>query len=442
MRSPIMRPASAASVAEGQKLERLRVRTATALVLIAAAILAAVQGGTVLAVIVAAIATAMFYEWTRIVRGWGPLWYAGGFLYALIPALALLWIRERDAHGLELLMWVFIVTWSTDIGAYFTGRSLGKRKLAPSISPGKTIEGLYGGIAAATLLGGAWAVAMHLGLALLALAPVCAVAAQAGDLFESGMKRRAGIKDFGLLAPWTWGNPRSARRARSRGCADRACAANGADVTRKIAILGATGSIGKSTLDLVVRSPDRFEVVAATAASNVEALAEIVRRTGAKLAVVADSRRLDDLRQLLAGTGCRAAGGEEALVEAAAGEAELVIAAIVGCAGLRPTMAAIEAGRTVALANKEALVTAGKLMIDAADLHGATLLPVDSEHNAIFQCLAGNRKEDVSRIILTASGGPFRTASAEFIGRRPRPRPLPIPIGRWAQKFRSIPRPS
>jgi phosphatidate cytidylyltransferase len=182
-------------------LNQLRVRTATALVLIAAAILAAVQGGTVLAVIVAAIATAMFYEWTRIVRGWGPLWYAGGFLYALIPALALLWIRERDAHGLELLMWVFIVTWSTDIGAYFTGRSLGKRKLAPSISPGTTVEGLYGGIAAATLLGGAWAVATHLGLALLALAPVCAVAAQAGDLFESGMKRRAGIKDSGFWLP-------------------------------------------------------------------------------------------------------------------------------------------------------------------------------------------------------------------------------------------------
>ena len=118
----------------------------------------------------------------------------------------------------------------------------------------------------------------------------------------------------------------------------------------------------------------------------------------------------------MAGTGCRAAAGEEALIEAAAGEADLVIAAIVGCAGLRPTMAAIEAGRTVALANKEALVTAGKLMIDAADRNGATLLPIDSEHNAIFQCLAGNRKEDVSRIILTASGGPFRTASAEFIG--------------------------
>ena len=184
---------------------------------------------------------------------------------------------------------------------------------------------------------------------------------------------------------------------------------------RKIAILGATGSIGKSTLDLVERSPDRFEVVAVTAATNTEALADIARRTGAKLAVVADEARLPDLQSRLAGTSCRAAAGEPALIEAASAEAELVIAAIVGCAGLTPAMAAVEAGRTVALANKEALVTAGKLMTGAAARAGATLLPVDSEHNAIFQCLAGSRKEDVSRIILTASGGPFRTASAETI---------------------------
>ena len=185
---------------------------------------------------------------------------------------------------------------------------------------------------------------------------------------------------------------------------------------RRIAILGATGSIGKSTLDLVERSPERFEVVAVTAATNSELLADIARRTGAKLAVVADENRLSDLQARLAGTDCQAASGEEALIEAAAAEAELVIAAIVGCAGLKPVMAAVEAGRTVALANKEALVTAGELMTGAAERHGATLLPVDSEHNAIFQCLAGSRGEDVARIILTASGGPFRTASAETIG--------------------------
>jgi len=186
-------------------------------------------------------------------------------------------------------------------------------------------------------------------------------------------------------------------------------------VRRKIAILGATGSIGKSTLDLVERSPDRFEVVAVTAATNAEALADIARRTGARLAVIADEARFRDLQELLVGTNCHAAAGEEALTDAAAVEVDLLIAAIVGCAGLRPVMVAIEAGRTVALANKEALVTAGALMTGAAASSGATILPVDSEHNAIFQCLAGSRSADVSRIILTASGGPFRTASQDVI---------------------------
>jgi 1-deoxy-D-xylulose-5-phosphate reductoisomerase len=130
-------------------------------------------------------------------------------------------------------------------------------------------------------------------------------------------------------------------------------------VTRRIVILGATGSIGKSTLDLIERSPDRFEVAAVTAATNVEALAEIARRTNASMAVIADESRLDDLRSLLVDIDCRAAAGEAALVEAATVEADLLIAAIVGCAGLKPVMAAVNAGRTVALANTEALVTAG-----------------------------------------------------------------------------------
>lgn len=182
-------------------MNELALRTLTGIVLIAAALLAALEGGNILAVLVAAVATLMFYEWTRIVRGWGAAWYISGFFYALLPALALLWIRERDAHGLALLIWSFIVTWSTDIGAYFAGRRFGKRKLAPVISPNKTVEGLYGGIAAATTLGGAFVLATGLGLPLLALAPVLALAAQAGDLFESGMKRRAGVKDSGALLP-------------------------------------------------------------------------------------------------------------------------------------------------------------------------------------------------------------------------------------------------
>jgi len=186
-------------------------------------------------------------------------------------------------------------------------------------------------------------------------------------------------------------------------------------VTRKIAILGATGSIGKSTLDLIERNQERFDVSAVTAATNVEALADVARRTGAKLAVVADESRYKDLAELLVGTNCSVAAGEGALIEAAAGDAELVIGAIVGCAGLKPVMAAVEAGKTVALANKEALVTAGALMTDAAAANGATLLPVDSEHNAIFQCLVGSRAEDIAKIILTASGGPFRTTSSDSI---------------------------
>ncbi|HVU28949.1 MAG TPA: 1-deoxy-D-xylulose-5-phosphate reductoisomerase, partial [Sphingomicrobium sp.] len=134
-----------------------------------------------------------------------------------------------------------------------------------------------------------------------------------------------------------------------------------------------------------------------------------------RLAVIADESRHRDLQELLVGTRCRCESGKDALIEAATGEAELVIAAIVGCAGLTAVMAAIEAGKTVALANKEALVTAGELMTGAASRSGSTILPIDSEHNAIFQCLAGASMDDVARIILTASGGPFRTASNEEI---------------------------
>jgi len=182
---------------------------------------------------------------------------------------------------------------------------------------------------------------------------------------------------------------------------------------RRLSILGATGSVGTSTLDLVERHPNRFEVVALTAARNVAALADAARRTSAKLAVIDDPQLLPELEQRLSGTSCRAATGSEALAEAAAGEAEWVMAAIVGCAGLKPVMAAIEAGRTVALANKESLVTAGGLMIEAARRSGSIILPVDSEHNAIFQCLAGSNSAQVSKLVLTASGGPFRTKRRE-----------------------------
>ncbi|MBS3927587.1 MAG: 1-deoxy-D-xylulose-5-phosphate reductoisomerase [Sphingomonadales bacterium] len=184
-------------------------------------------------------------------------------------------------------------------------------------------------------------------------------------------------------------------------------------MTRTISILGATGSVGASTLDLIRREPAKWRVVALTANGNAADLARLAREFSAEVAVVADETSLPELREALAGTGIAAAGGAGALVEAAARPADITLAAIVGCAGLAPTMAAIEQGRTVALANKEALVSAGDVMLAAVRKHGATLLPVDSEHNAIFQCLAGNSYEHVRSITLTASGGPFRDWSAE-----------------------------
>lgn len=182
-------------------MNELFVRTFSAVVMMLIAVAAALQGGYYFAVLVAAAATAIFYEWTRIVRGWGAAWYISGFVYALVPALALLWVRDRADHGLALLLWVFVVTWATDIGAYFIGRTFGRTKLAPSISPGKTVEGLVGGMAVAAVVGGAFALATGLGKPLLILAPLFALAAQAGDLFESGMKRRAGVKDSGTWLP-------------------------------------------------------------------------------------------------------------------------------------------------------------------------------------------------------------------------------------------------
>ena len=179
-------------------------------------------------------------------------------------------------------------------------------------------------------------------------------------------------------------------------------------MTRTISILGATGSVGASTLDLVRRNPDMFRVVALTANCQAEELAKLAREFSAEIAVVADESCLPALREALSGTGIETAAGAGALDEAAARPSDLTIAAIVGCAGLSPTMAAIEQGRTVALANKEALVSAGEVMTAAVARCGTTLLPVDSEHNAIFQCLAGNRLADVAWITLTASGGPFR----------------------------------
>lgn len=184
-------------------------------------------------------------------------------------------------------------------------------------------------------------------------------------------------------------------------------------MTRSVSIFGATGSVGLSTLDLIRQHRNQYRVVALTANGNATAIAQLAREFDAELAVVADEAAYADLKDALAGTGIEAAAGAEALVEAARRNADWTMASIVGCAGLPSTMAAIEAGKAVALANKEALVSAGALMMAAVRRSGATLLPVDSEHNAIFQCLAGSKIDQVRKITLTASGGPFRSFSLE-----------------------------
>lgn len=188
-------------------------------------------------------------------------------------------------------------------------------------------------------------------------------------------------------------------------------------MTRRLSLFGATGSVGQSTLDLVRRDGEAWQIGVLTANSDVAELAKLAREFRPDIAVIADEARYAELAEALAGTGIEASAGAEALVDAARRPADLVMAAIVGCAGLAPTMAAIEAGTDVALANKEALVSAGELMTAAARASGSTLLPVDSEHNAIFQCLAGGKIDQVRRIILTASGGPFRTMSAADMAR-------------------------
>jgi 1-deoxy-D-xylulose-5-phosphate reductoisomerase len=186
---------------------------------------------------------------------------------------------------------------------------------------------------------------------------------------------------------------------------------------RTITILGATGSIGRSTLDLIERDQDRFEILALTAHSDVDGLAAVARRTGARRAVIGDAALYGRLKEALAGTQVEPAAGEEAICDAAALGADWTMAAIVGTAGLKPVMAALRQGKTVALANKESLVLAGALMTQAAQAAAATLLPVDSEHNAVFQCFPHEDPARVRRIILTASGGPFRTASREDMAR-------------------------
>lgn len=184
---------------------------------------------------------------------------------------------------------------------------------------------------------------------------------------------------------------------------------------RSLTVLGATGSVGQSTLDLVAQTPGAFEIIALTAQTNAKLLADLALRHRARLAVIGDEAHYGELRDCLAGSGIETAAGAEAVAAAAARPADCVMAAIVGAAGLRPTFEAARQGRRVALANKECLVSGGAVFLAEVARAGAELLPVDSEHSAAFQALAGAEPGEIETITLTASGGPFRTWTAEQI---------------------------
>ncbi|WP_315762935.1 MULTISPECIES: 1-deoxy-D-xylulose-5-phosphate reductoisomerase [unclassified Bradyrhizobium] len=188
-----------------------------------------------------------------------------------------------------------------------------------------------------------------------------------------------------------------------------------AAAVRSITVLGATGSIGDSTMDLLRASPERYRVEALTGNSNVQGLAKLAKEFNAGFVAVADPSRLSELREALSGTGIESGAGESAIIEAGARPADWVMAAVSGAAGLKPALAAVDRGATVALANKECLVCAGDMFMQRAAQAGACILPADSEHNALFQALSSGNREELVRVIITASGGPFRTWAAADI---------------------------
>ena len=181
----------------------------------------------------------------------------------------------------------------------------------------------------------------------------------------------------------------------------------GADGEKSITILGATGSIGASTLDLISAHPNKFKASVLTGGKNVESLVELAKHFRPDLVVIADEDHYAQLALALSGLGIEVAAGADALVDAASRPADLVVSAITGIAGLMPTLSAVRAGQTVAIANKESLVTAGDIITRTAKEHGATILPIDSEHNAVFQAWVSPNADDIRDITLTASGGPF-----------------------------------
>ena len=343
-------------------------------------------------------------------------------LYALGVMVACAGFLLLRNTGPIALLWLVLVVIASDTLGYFAGRILGGPKFWPRISPKKTWSGTVAGWIGASLVGLAFARWTNMPPLLLYLSPLVALAGQFGDIMESWIKRRAGVKDASALIPGHGGllDRFDALLGAMLGRADRRSLDGGLGLNmRRISVFGATGSVGENTFDLLMRQggPDAFHTVALSGARNVTRLAEMAIALRAEVAVTADPYRLPDLRDALRGSGIHAAAGPQALDEAATRPADWVMSAIVGAAGLRPGLLALQQGATLALANKESLVTAGPLMMATAAASRGRILPVDSEHSAIFQALTGEDIAAVERIILTASGGALRDWPMEQLAR-------------------------
>ena len=342
-------------------------------------------------------------------------------LLVLVPA----WLALVRLHGHrpQLLLFLFLLVVAADVGAYFAGRAFGRNKLAPRVSPGKTWEGVMGGFVAAALLAAARRVVVRGGCT--ALSRLVHDRRRGFDHRRSHREpvqasRRPEGQRHAVAGPRRRAGPRRQRHGRGAGLPRRSRTPGVAAMSApmRVAVLGSTGSIGVSTLDVLERHRDRYAVFALAARSNVARLREQCLQHRPRFAVVVDNSAAALLATQLrsAGSSTEVLVGEQALSEIAAhAEVDAVMAAIVGAAGLPSSLAAARAGKRILLANKEALVMSGPLFMQAVREGGATLIPVDSEHNAIFQCMGGSRVAGVRRVLLTASGGPFlRTPAADL----------------------------
>ena len=384
-------------------------------------------------------------------------WAAAGVFYAGALVSSIVLLRLSPGYGLAAVFWVFAVVWGADIAAYFAGRSIGGPRLWPSVSPGKTWSGAIVGALAGAVLGlllTAWTNRL---MPLFWLGLATAIVSELGDLFESALKRRFGVKDSSGLIPGHGGlmdrldafvaasvfaavvaGFQLAERLHRRRIVSMVSAAVEVRASslrsretvpqpKRLSILGATGSIGRSCAQVIAAAPGRFSVVSLAGGRDGAALAKCAIELGAEFVALADPSGYPDLKAGLAGHAVEIAAGPEAVKEAALREADLVVSAIVGAAGLRPTFAAVAAGRTVALANKETLVCAGEVVMEKARRAGSMVLPMDSEHNALFQAIGSRDPDTIEMMTITASGGPFREWSAERISAATREEALAHP---------------